>query len=63
MVELAVGSKFWYRNKLCEVVEAETDSICGRCVFNTDVRKCRKAKCYSVDRHDEKSVYFREIKE
>lgn len=62
MVELTVGSKFWYGNKFCEVVEAETDYICGRCVFNTDVRKCRKAKCCASERRDGNSVYFKEVK-
>lgn len=63
MVEMTVGSRFWYKDKLCEVVETETDFICGKCIFNTDVRKCRKSKCYSVDRHDGKSVYFKEVRE
>lgn len=62
MVEMTVGSRFYYKDKLCEVVETETDFICGKCVFAT-VRKCRKAKCSVVDRHDGKSVYFREVKE
>lgn len=63
MVEMTVGSRFWYKDKLCEVVETETDFICGKCAFTLDVRKCRKAKCSVVDRHDGKSVYFMEVKE
>ena len=29
MVELTVGSRFYYKGKLCEVVETGPDSICG----------------------------------
>lgn len=63
MVELTVGSRFWYKDKLCEVVETETDFICGKCVFASSVRKCNKSKCNVYDRKDRKSVYFKEIKE
>ena len=64
MVEMTIGSRFYYKDKLCEVVETGPDSICGKCVFGLDVKgKCKKSKCYSVDRHDGKSVYFREVKE
>lgn len=62
MVEMTVGSRFYYKDKLCEVVETETDFICGECMFNKR-RKCEKSKCSIIDRHDGKSVYFREVKE
>ena len=63
MVEMTIGSRFWYKDKLCEVVETETDFICGKCVFASNVRKCEKSKCNVYDRNDRKSVYFREVKE
>lgn len=62
MVELTVGSRFWYKDKLLEVVKYEDDGpLCGRCVFDTDIRKCRKAKCCESKRRDGNAVYFKEI--
>lgn len=65
MVEMTVGSRFWYKDKLCEVVETgtESDFVCDRCVFDGGSRKCEKSKCASIERHDGKGVYFREVKE
>ena len=63
MVEMTIGSRFYYKNRLCEVVETETDFVCGKCVFDCNVRKCNKSKCNTYARKDRKSVYFREVKE
>lgn len=63
MVELTVGSRFWYDGKLCEVVKYNDDGpLCGRCEFNGK-SKCRKAKCCASERRDGNAVYFREVKE
>ena len=63
MVELTVGSRFWYKDKLYEVVKYEDDGpLCGRCAFNDEL-KCRKSKCCVSERHDENAVYFKEVKE
>lgn len=59
MVELTVGSRFWYKNKLCEVVEGEC--ALNYCVFKNK-NKCDKAKCFFGERHDNKKVYFKEVK-
>lgn len=62
MVEMTVGSRFWYKDKLCEVVKYEDDGpLCGRCVFN-GTAKCQKAKCCASERHDGNSVFFKEVK-
>lgn len=61
MVEMTVGSRFWYKDKLCEVVESESGYMCRECVFLAD-GKCNKSKCYSDERHDGKIVYFREVR-
>lgn len=43
MVELTVGSRFWYKGKLYEVVESESGYMCRECVFLAD-GKCKKIK-------------------
>ena len=63
MVELTVGSRFYYKDKLCEVVNEGIGIKCKKCVFDEGSRKCEKSKCSSIERHDRKSVYFREVKE
>lgn len=74
MVEMTVGSRFYYKDKLCEVVElkgrlcevAELKGgyMCKGCIFLAGTNcKCKKSKCYSDERHDGKNVYFKEVKE
>lgn len=61
MVELTVGSMFYYKDKLLEVVKYEDDGpLCGRCEFNGK-SKCRKAKCCASERRDGNAVYFKEV--
>ena len=61
MVEMTVGSRFWYKNKLCEVVKYNDDGpLCGRCEFNGKL-KCKKTKCCESERRDGNAVYFKEI--
>lgn len=61
MVELTIGSRFWYKDKLLEVVKYEDDGpLCGRCEFNGKL-KCGKAKCCASERRDGNSVYFKEV--
>lgn len=61
MVELTVGSRFYYKDKLLEVVKYEDDGpLCERCVFLGKV-KCGKAKCCAFERRDGNAVYFKEI--
>ena len=63
MVEMTIGSRFYHKDKLYEVVKYEDDGpLCGRCVFDTDIRKCRKAKCCASERRDGNAVYFKEVK-
>ena len=62
MVELTIGSRFWYKDKLCEVVEGEC--FANNCVYK-HMNKCIKvkAKCSKNIRYDKKNVYFKEVKE
>ena len=60
MVELTIGSRFYCRGKLCEVVEGEC--YANNCVYKY-MNKCMKAKCNKNTRYDKKNVYFKEVKE
>ena len=60
MVELTIGSRFYYGDKLCEVVKGTC--INSICVFDTNDRKCEKAKCNALLRHDGEWVHFEEVK-
>ena len=54
MVELTIGSRFWYKDKLCEVVEGEC--FANNCVYK-HMNKCIKvkAKCSKNIRYDKKT--------
>ena len=63
MGELTIGSGFWYKDKLCEVVEFESAFKCIACKICGDRRMCEKTNCFADSRHDGKSVCFAEVKE
>ena len=63
MVEMTVGSRFYYKDKLCEVVETKSRVRCAECVFSTNDIICPLINCTEEKRHDGKKVYFKEIKE
>ena len=60
MIELPIGSIFYYEGKLCEVVK--NGNCLNGCVFKNS-NKCNKIKCDSYERYDKKDVYFKEVKE
>lgn len=60
MCELTIGSRFYYKGKLCEVAEFGCSS--KNCVFK-NTNKCNKAKCSPYQRNDRKQVHFKEVKE
>ena len=63
MVEMTIGSRFYWKGKLCQLVEAEIDPPCGECVFYTDIRKCRDTDCFAMKGQYVEPVYFKEVKE
>ena len=63
MVELTIGSRFWYKDKLCEVVEEESEFKCIRCRIYGDRRMCEESNCFADSRHDGKSVCFKRVEE
>lgn len=60
MIELTVGSRFYYKDKLCEVVEG--GCCLSDCVLKSS-NKRNKVKCDSSERHDSADVCFKEVEE
>ena len=62
MIELSIGTRFYYKGRLCEVVELEDEydrcSKCGLFIYD-----CRMMNCRSTLREDGKNVCFKWIKE
>ena len=63
MVEMTIGSRFWYKDKLCEVVENESEFKCVGCVIYGDRKNCGETRCFGGNRHDGHSIFFKEVKE
>lgn len=69
-IDLPVGSRFYFGDKLVEVVESENE--CSKCVFHKRIfsnrdydgyfPSCYAMNCCSVDRKDKKDVTFKEAK-
>ena len=59
MVELKIGSRFYYKDKLCEVVEGGCNL--NECVFK-GTNKCSKVKCFDYQGIDRIDVIFKEVK-
>lgn len=60
MVELKIGSSFYYKGKLCEVVEGNCSL--NECVFK-GTAKCKEVKCFDYQGIDRIDVIFKEVKE
>lgn len=60
MIELAIGTRFYYKGKLCEVVEAQADR-CREC--NVDFDVCIRLECEHDLRKDGKYVCFKFVQE
>lgn len=73
MIELAVGSRFYFGDKIVEVVESKFIEKCFGCVFknkflkdgydDTEVEICCAVECGKDERQDKKDVYYKEVKE
>ena len=70
MIDLPVGSTFYFGDKLVEVIEGENK--CSKCVFHKRIFNsrdcdeyfpcCYAVSCSSVERKDKKDVTFKEVK-
>ena len=73
MIDLPIGTRFYFENKLVEVVEGKTMDRCLGCVFKNKVFKdgygenemdsCYAVECGKDERKDKKDVTFKEVKE
>ena len=64
MIELAIGTRFHYKGKLCEVVELEDKydyNKCSKC--DMSFTECNVMNCALKSRKDGKSVCFKWVEE
>lgn len=61
MIDLAVGTRFYYNGKLCKVVETEHDYKCAEC--DLSINECCNMSCGSGAREDGKNVCFKWVKD
>ena len=62
MIDLAVGTRFYYRGRLCEVIEVGSKSrYCEGCVIRRDT--CIELECDPEARHDGKEVCFKWVED
>lgn len=67
MVELPVGTRFLFDNKLVEVIEDKNTncySWCSGCVFKnkSNFKYCDVLSCVTARRTDGKNIIFKEVK-
>lgn len=60
MIELTVGTRFYYNSELCEV-SSEQCWHCTGCVFNDDLASCRMFVCEQATRHDGMGVFAKRV--
>ena len=61
MIDLALGTRFYYKGKLCKVVETEYEYRCSECALSID--ECSVMNCASVARKDGKNVCFKWVED
>ena len=62
-LELPIGTRFYFNNRLYEVAELEDDGWgCSQCALAGDEAICEIMKCNGY-RQDKKRIFFKEVKE
>ena len=65
-LELPIGTKFYFRDRLYEVAELEEEWLwgCSKCEFDDENKEdiCEVMNC-NYCRHDRKYIYFKEAEE
>ena len=64
MIDLAIGTRFYYKGKLCEVVELEDEydyCKCSKC--DISLNECGVMNCSKKSREDGKSVCFKWVED
>ena len=67
-IELPIGSRFYFRNRLYEVIESNKDECWQTCAFDDEFQYdliCQVMNCGGryYERIDRKLVIFKEVKE
>lgn len=62
MIELPIGTRFYYNGVLCEVT-FDKDIQCLNCVLDEDPELCKLFPCVQWKRKDKTAVFFKEVKE
>ncbi len=63
MIELPIGTRFYFKGKLCEVSDRECIH-CMNCVLNTeDYELCKMFVCEKSERKDGVGVFFEIVEE
>ena len=62
MIDLAIGTRFYYKGRLCEVVEPQSER-CRECAVSYGFDECMMLDCRPSCRHDDKEVCFKRIEE
>ena len=63
MIELSIGTRFYYKGVLCEVSDRECIH-CMNCVLNTeDYELCKMFVCEKSERKVGVGVFFERVKE
>ena len=60
MIELAIGTRFYYKGRLCEVVETEYEHCQGGVMECSD---CVSLICESENRQDNTEICFKLVEE
>lgn len=64
MIELSIGTRFYYKGRPCEVVELEDEydyCKCSKC--NMSFNECSVMNCSLKSREDGKSVCFKWVED
>ena len=62
MIDLAIGTRFYFKGRLCEVVEPQSDR-CRECVVSYGYVECSMFVCRPSLRQDGKNVCFKWVEE
>lgn len=60
MIELAIGTRFYYKGRLCEVVKMKPE-FCEKCVMHSD--DCNMMAYTSMSRQDNTEICFKWVEE
>ena len=63
MIELPIGTRFYYKGELCEVVSDRKCIHCLNCINDNDVASCRLFACAQGERKDKTEVFFKRVVE